>query len=136
VVATQPCHSGYMADRHLVSIEVARRPPTFATAHERPWKEAVRAAVAASGVTPQNARFAVKIDSRLAAARNANEVWDLDNLIKPTLDAMEGVFGARPFRGVPQPADDRVDRLAASKRSPIPGEVPGATIDVWIIEPS
>lgn len=123
-----------MADRHLVTIEVAGRPATFATAHERPWKEAVRAAIAARGVRPQNARFAVRIDFRLAAARTANEVWDLDNLVKPTLDAMEGIFGARAFRGTPQPADDRVDRLEARKRLPCPAEVPGATIDVWIID--
>src|SRR5215469_11367032 len=100
VIATLTCNSSYMADRHLVRIEVAGRPATFATAQERPWKEAVRAAITASGVAPQNARFAVKIDFRLAATRSANEVWDLDNLIKPTLDAMEGVFGASPFRGV------------------------------------
>jgi hypothetical protein len=125
-----------VADRHLIRIEVAGRPATFATAHEQPWKDAVRAAIAATGVTPQSARFAVKIDFRLAAARNANEVWDLDNLIKPTLDAMEGVFGARAFRGTPQPADDRVDRLEACKRLPQPGELPGATIDVWIIDRS
>lgn len=123
-----------MADRHLVTIEVAGRPATYATAHERPWKEAVRAAIAATRVRPQNARFAVRIDFRLATARNANEVWDLDNLIKPTLDAMEGVFGARAFRGIPQPADDRVDRLEASKRTPGLGEAPGATIDVWVID--
>lgn len=125
-----------MADRHLVRIEVAGRPATFATAHEHPWKEAVRTAVAATGVRPQNARFAVRIDFRLAPARTANEVWDLDNLIKPTLDAMEGVFGKRSWRGIPQPADDRVDRLEASKRAPRPAESPGATIDVWIIDPA
>ena len=94
-----PCDPNTVTERHLVTIEVAGRPATFATAHERPWKEAVRAAIAATGVKPQNARFAVQIDFRLAAARNANEVWDLDNLIKPTLDAMEGVFGSRAFRG-------------------------------------
>lgn len=81
-------------------------------------------------------RHLVRIDFRLAPARTANDVWDLDNLIKPTLDAMEGVFGERPWRGMPQPADDRVDRLEASKRLPRPTESPGATIDVWIIEPS
>ncbi|MEU7990096.1 hypothetical protein AB0B56_35055 [Streptosporangium canum] len=64
-----------------------------------------------------------------------NEVWDLDNLIKPTLDAMEGIFGTRSWRGTSQPADDRVDRIAAVKRLPRAGEVPGATIDVWVIEP-
>jgi Holliday junction resolvase RusA-like endonuclease len=124
-----------VADQHLVRIEVTGRPATFATAHEHAWKEAVRSAVAATGVQPQNARFAVRIDFRLAAARNANESWDLDNLIKPTLDAMEGVFGPRLWRGTPQPADDQVDRLEASKRLPASGETPGATIDVWIIGP-
>jgi hypothetical protein len=134
-VAARPCRSGIVVDQHLITIEVAGRPATFATAHEGPWREAVRAAIADTGVTPNSARFAVKIEFRVVAPRNANEVWDLDNLIKPTLDAMEGVFGARPFRGLPQPADDRVDRLEASKRAPRPDEVPGATIDVWIIDP-
>ncbi|MER6174422.1 hypothetical protein [Streptosporangium sp. NPDC001681] len=124
-----------MTDRHVVTIQVTGRPATFATAHEKPWKDAVRSAIAASGVQPQDARFAVRLEFRLATARNANEVWDLDNLIKPTLDAMEGVFGIRAWRGTPQPADDRVDRIAAVKRLPRAGEVPGATIDVWVIEP-
>ena len=124
-----------MADQHLVRIDVTGRPATFATAHEHAWKEAVRSAVAATGVQPQNARFAVRIDFRLTTARNASESWDLDNFIKPTLDAMEGVFGPRPWRGTPQPADDQVDRLEASKRLPDSGETPGATIDVWIIDP-
>ncbi|MFI6744506.1 hypothetical protein ACIBI9_67685 [Nonomuraea sp. NPDC050451] len=124
-----------MTDRHVVTIQVTGRPATFATAHEKPWKDAVRLAVAASGVEPQAARFAVRLEFRLVAARNANEVWDLDNLIKPTLDAMEGIFGARAWRGTPQPADDRVDRIEAVKRLPGAGESPGATIDVWVIEP-
>jgi hypothetical protein len=47
---------------------------------------------------------------------------------------MEGVFGLRAFRGTPQPADDRVDRLEASKRLPRGGEIPGAAIDVWTID--
>jgi hypothetical protein len=124
-----------VADQYLVRIEVTGRPATFATAHEHAWKEAVRSAVLATGVQPRNARFAVRIDFRLATARNPNESWDLDNLIKPTLDAMEGVFGPRLWRGTPQPADDQVDRLEASKRLPASDETPGATIDVWIIDP-
>ena len=62
------------------------------------------------------------------------EVWDLDNLIKPTLDAMEGVFGLRAWRGRRQPNDDRVDRIEAAKRVLEPNESVGATIDVWVIE--
>jgi len=75
----------------------------------------------------------VRIVFRLPEARTANDMWDLDNLIKPTLDAMEGVFGLREWRGVPQPADDQVDQLEATKRTVAPGEDPGATIDVWTL---
>lgn len=123
-----------MLRRHRVTLNVLGRPATFATAHESAWKSAVRAAVAASGVQPSDSRFELHLVFRLATARNANEVWDLDNLIKPTLDAMEGVFGARQWRGLPQPADDRVDRLVAEKRLPGPGEEPGATIEVFVLE--
>ncbi|MFD0903310.1 RusA family crossover junction endodeoxyribonuclease [Actinomadura sediminis] len=122
-----------MERRHLVTLEVEGRPATFATAHERAWKQAVRDAVARSGVSPGEGRFGVRIEFRLAAARTSNEVWDLDNLIKPTLDAMEGVFGLRPWKGTPQPADGRVDRIEASKRLPSADERPGATIDVWLL---
>jgi hypothetical protein len=55
---------------------------------------------------------------------------DLDNLIKPTLDAMERVFGLRPGRGPTQAADDRVDHLEASKRTISGAEMPGARIEV------
>lgn len=58
---------GCMTDRHLVTLQVAGRPATFATAHEKSWKEAVRAAVIGSGVQPQGARFAVRMEFRLAA---------------------------------------------------------------------
>jgi hypothetical protein len=47
---------------------------------------------------------------------------------------MEGVFGARKWRGVPQPADDRVVRLEALKREIDGDEEPGAVIDVWLLE--
>jgi hypothetical protein len=50
------------------------------------------------------------------------------------LKPLEGVFGLRVWKGVPQPADDPVDRLTASKRLARNGESPGATIDVWITE--
>lgn len=123
-----------MPDRHIATIQVSGRPATFATAGEEPWKEAVRRAVVEAGCQPVNARFAVRISFRLGPSRTVGEVWDLDNLIKPTLDAMEGVFGLRPWRGRPQPADDRVGRIEATKGVPTPGESPGATIDVWVIE--
>jgi Holliday junction resolvase RusA-like endonuclease len=123
-----------MARRHLVTLEVTGRPATFATAGEKPWKDAVRRAVADAGCAAQSGRFAVDLEFRLGEARRASEVWDLDNLIKPTLDAMEGIFGLRPWRGTPQPADDQVDEIRAVKRQPKSGEKPGVRIDVWLIE--
>jgi Holliday junction resolvase RusA-like endonuclease len=92
--------------RHLVTPEVRERPASFATAAEKRWKSAFRQAVLTSGVGVAAGRFAVGIEFRTAPPENANEVWDLDNLVKPTLDALEGVFGLRPWKGVPQPADD------------------------------
>lgn len=128
------CESGRMTRRHLARIDVEGRPATFATAGEKPWKDAVRRAVAGSGCAATSGRFAVELEFRLGEARRVSEVWDLDNLIKPTLDAMEGVFGLRPWGGTPQPADDQVDEIRAVKRQPLPGEHPGARIDVWLIE--
>ncbi|NYJ03882.1 hypothetical protein [Petropleomorpha daqingensis] len=121
--------------RHLVTLEVQGRPASYSSAAETPWKEAVRFAVAASGVlvVPRSPRFAVGIDFRTPAARNANEIWDLDNLVKPTLDALEGVFGFRQWKGSAQAADDRVDHLSASKRTVADGEPPGAIITIHVL---
>src|SRR5437870_1070247 len=94
------------AGRHLVRLEVSGRPAVFATAAEDDWKAAVRQAVAESGITPPSGRFQVRMIFRTRPPKNANEKWDIDNLVKPTLDAMEGVFGLRQWQGRPQPADD------------------------------
>jgi Holliday junction resolvase RusA-like endonuclease len=123
-----------MRGRHLVSLQVIGRPAVFATASEAAWKAAVRKAVDISGVSPALGRFAVRMIFRTPAPRNANEKWDIDNLVKPTLDAMEGVFGQRQWQGREQPADDRVDRIEAEKRQIAAGETPGATIDVWVVD--
>jgi hypothetical protein len=79
-----------------------------------------------------DARFAVGIDFRTPSPKNANEVWDLDNLVKPTLDALEGVLGARLWKGVPQPANDRVDHLLATKRTAEAHEDASATITIHL----
>jgi hypothetical protein len=115
----------------LLVLDVVERPASFATRHEPAWKQAVRAAISDSGQPLRTCRFGVVIAFRTPAATNANEVWDIDNLVKPTLDAMEGVFGARPWQGRPQPADDRVDYLRATKRTVTAGEAAGARIEVY-----
>lgn len=73
------------------------------------------------------------MEFRTTAPRNVNERWDIDNLVKPTLDSMEGVLGARAWRGVPQPADDRVDHLEAWKRKVGADESAGARVEVWLL---
>ena len=119
--------------RHLVTFSVEGRPASFATSHELAWKEAVAAAVAAHVAGPwPHERFSVRIESR--PSQRAGAVWDLDNLIKPTLDAMAGVFGTRAWRGVPQPADDRVDHIDARKRVAQFDELPGALVEVWAVD--
>lgn len=60
---------------------------------------AVREAIPRTGLGPWTERFSVLVEFRAPEARNANEVWDLDNLIKPTLDAMEGVIRPPPMAG-------------------------------------
>ena len=57
-------------ERHLVTIQVLGLPVSFATAREKPWKDAVRSAVAAVGMPPQAARFAGCMHFRVAALRN------------------------------------------------------------------
>lgn len=123
--------------RGLFCVDVIGRPATFATAHERAWRELVASAFATASATaaydPQETRFGVRMDFRTPVPLNANERWDLDNLVKPTLDAMSSVFGVRTWRGLPQAADDRVDELEASKRTIGATETPGARITVWAI---
>jgi Holliday junction resolvase RusA-like endonuclease len=114
----------------LLALDVVGRPASYSSAAEAAWKAAVREAVKQAGVGPWAERFSVFIEFRTPEARNANEVWDLDNLIKSTLDAMEGVFGLRQWRGPAQAADDRVDHLDASKHTVSAGELPGARIEI------
>jgi Holliday junction resolvase RusA-like endonuclease len=114
----------------LLLLDVLGRPASYSSAAEAAWKSAVRAAISEAGGGPWAGRFSILIEFRTPHARNANEVWDLDNLIKPTLDAMDGVFGLRAWKGSAQAADDRVDHLEASKRTVSAGELPGARIEI------
>ena len=120
----------------VLDVDVRARPASSATAHEWAWRGAVTMACESGvrpGYDPAVSRFAVEIEYRTPLPKRAGEWWDLDNLIKPTLDAMASVFGAREWRGAPQAADDRVDRIAASKRTARRGEEPGARIRVWTV---
>jgi Holliday junction resolvase RusA-like endonuclease len=113
----------------VLLVDVSGRPATFATAGEAAWKAAVSNAVGSREV-PDGLRFEIEIEFRLPLAVRANDAWDLDNLIKPTLDALGGAIGWRRWRGRPQVDDERVDRIIASKRPIRAGEGPGAHIRI------
>jgi Holliday junction resolvase RusA-like endonuclease len=113
----------------VVDVAVAARPATFATAAEAAWRDAVAAAVGTRHV-PDGTRFAVEIEFRLPPPRTRNDAWDLDNLLKPTLDALGGVIGWRRWNGRPQADDERIDRIVASKRAVEPDEDVGARIRI------
>jgi Holliday junction resolvase RusA-like endonuclease len=115
-----------------VDVDVRARPATFATAGELAWRSAVAQAVGSRHVLP-GLRFSVEIDFRLPVAARRNEAWDLDNLIKPTLDALGGVIGWRRWKGSPQADDERVDRIVAHKHTVREGESPGAHIRVSVL---
>jgi Holliday junction resolvase RusA-like endonuclease len=118
----------------LCVLDVLERPATFATAREKAWREAVRAAVADAKVSPRpDSWFSVRIEFRTPRPITPNDRWDIDNLVKPTLDAMEGIFGLRAWKGRPQPNDDRVTHLEASKRTVTDGDREGARIEVWLV---
>jgi Holliday junction resolvase RusA-like endonuclease len=116
-------------------VDVDGRPATFATAGEGAWRTAVGDAVGAREV-PDGVRFEVEIDFRLPLAVRANDAWDLDNLIKPTLDALGGAIGWRRWKGRPQVDDERVDRIVASKRPVRAGERTGARIRISVLPTS
>jgi Holliday junction resolvase RusA-like endonuclease len=115
-----------------LSVDVPGRPATFATAGEAAWKAAVSDAVGSRDV-PDGLRFEVEIEFRLPLAVRANDAWDLDNLIKPTLDSLGGAIGWRRWRGRPQVDDERVDRIIASKRPVRAGEGTGAHIRISVL---
>lgn len=111
--------------------EVIGRPATFATAAEAAWKHAVAREVSRNPFPkPDSFRFKVVVEFRTSSKR-PDERWDIDNLVKPTLDAMESIFGRRKWKGAVQPQDDRVDELIARKREIQRGETTGASIEVW-----
>lgn len=110
---------------------VAGRPTGYsAGANEQAWKQAIRAMFEGCALS-ESCRVRVEIDFLLAPDQVERVEPDLDNLIKSTVDALEGVLGVRPGTGARMEADDvRVDQIVASKRPARTGEHPGARIVV------
>ncbi|MDN5894318.1 MAG: DUF429 domain-containing protein [Nocardioides sp.] len=97
------------------------------------WKHAVRAAFVGCSL-PRDCRVAIELSFMLSANQTGPNEPDLDNLVKPTIDALDGVLGRRAGTGSRIEADDvRVDRIMAFKQ-PATGE-PGAHIVVRELPP-
>lgn len=84
--------------------------------NERRWKDAVRSAFCGCEL-PVGCRVHVDLEFFLDEDQRGRNEPDLDNLIKATVDALEGVIGVRTGTGQRVEADDvRVDRITASKQ--------------------
>jgi predicted RNase H-like nuclease/Holliday junction resolvase RusA-like endonuclease len=131
-VLPTPAKPGGPAERRAVFERVVSGRPTGYSAgtNEDRWKAAVRQAF--SGCALQaGQRVQVEIDFALAVDQRGRNEPDLDNLIKSTVDALEGVIGIRPGTGERIEADDvRIDRITATKRPARGTEDPGAWIAV------
>ena len=95
-----------MGENPYAVIEVRGRPATFATAHEQPWKQAIREAIAESELQPRpDACFKVRVDFRTPVARTAK---------RPLGPRQPGQANAR--RDGRNLRSARLERRAATKR--------------------
>lgn len=119
----------------LVDMDVIGRPTGYSSGiNEQRWKSAIRKAFPGPGF-PKATRIGVDVSYRLAPSQRGHNAPDLANLIKATIDALEGLLGPRPIAGRPQADDQRIDRIVATKRMAREGEEPGARIIVSVFPP-
>ncbi|KQY51570.1 DUF429 domain-containing protein [Nocardioides sp. Root140] len=114
--------------RHVIGL-----PKGAGGARQWAWQDAVRAAFAGCAL-PEQSPVAIDLGFTLDSThqRDGNEA-DLDNLVKATIDALDGPLGARKGTGLRKEADDvRVTRITATKRH---GSTPGAVIVVSELPP-
>ncbi|MGH3366206.1 MAG: DUF429 domain-containing protein [Nocardioidaceae bacterium] len=112
-----------------IAVDVVGRPTGFAGGdNEQRWKAAVRSACAGMTV-PSSSRLGIEVEYRLDPGQVGQNAPDLDNLLKATIDALDEILGFRQGKFArPQADDERIDRIAASKRVAQPGETPGARV--------
>lgn len=102
-------------------------PGTIATARGDRWKSALLAESAGIATFEPGKRLELEVDFVVPVAANHNDQWDLDNLLKSTMDALIGPLGARPVVGqMPQADDERIDRIVATKSTLVEGGSVGA----------
>lgn len=112
------------------------RPGTAATTGGLLWATAIREATVDRDVLAPGARLELTVDFVLPPARSKNDQWDLDNLLKPTIDALATLLGRRRVTTAqPQADDERIDRIVASKRTAGTHAAVGARIELRVLAP-
>lgn len=117
----------------FVTFDVVGRPTGFGGSdNETAWKAAVREA-ASHNRLPVDSRIGVDLDFRLGPSQQNNHEPDLDNLIKTTIDALDGVLAPRPGNHPGQVDDVRVNEIRARKRFVDDASSAGVSVQVWLI---
>jgi len=128
-----------MSKTLLGPVIVHGRPAPFATSGELGWKEAVAKQIAASWGTRPHIEFPCEVKLRFRLPRVKAEATDLDNLLKPTIDAIGSVL-FKPARAGHQTrwnTDDHwIYRFVAEKTSEDAHGDVGVEITVGIYETS
>lgn len=105
------------------------QPGTSATIRGSAWRAAIEEACNGTEVYHQGERLELEVHFTVPQRLSSNDEWDLDNLLKPTIDGLSSLLGVR--RGnhsVPQADEERIDRIIASKRAAQGDEQVGATL--------
>ena len=109
------------------------RPGPAASKQGEVWADAIRRETAARDLFAPGARLSLTVDFLLPPRVTGNDEWDLDNLLKTTIDGLIALLGVRRVRTAkPQADDERIDQLTASKRPAGPDEQVGARIQLAV----
>lgn len=103
------------------------QPGTSATIRGSVWRAAIEEACIGAEVYHQGERLELEVQFTVPPRVNANDEWDLDNLLKPTIDGLSSLLGVRyGNHRLSQADDERIDRIVASKRAAAGDEHVGA----------
>lgn len=105
------------------------QPGTTATIQAPAWRAAIEEACEGVGIYHPGERLELEVHFTLPPRINAHDEWDLDNLLKPTIDGLSSLLGLRQGKRRGLLADDeRIDKIIASKRTASGDEQVGATL--------
>lgn len=98
------------------------------------WVDAIHGETEGRQVFAPGARLMLEVEFALPVPADSQDQWDLDTLLKPTIDALIALMGVRQGdTRTPQADDERIDKIVASKRNAAPGERLGARIQLSVL---